>query len=81
MPSYPYPKLELKYCERCGGIWLRPRGVDNVYCASCAEEIRQLPPARGGNPSGTLQAAYGAVVSFFAAFLPFADCMGGVLCQ
>jgi hypothetical protein len=27
--------LELKYCERCGGLWLRPQGGDGVHCASC----------------------------------------------
>jgi len=28
--------LELKYCESCGGLWLRPRGSSRVECASCA---------------------------------------------
>lgn len=28
--------LELKYCERCGGLWLRPKGSDMVFCAACA---------------------------------------------
>ncbi len=26
-------QLELKYCERCGALWLRLRGVQDVYCA------------------------------------------------
>lgn len=30
-------QLELKYCERCGGLWLRRQGVSDVCCASCAE--------------------------------------------
>jgi len=77
MPSYPYSKLELKYCERCGGIWLRPHGSDTVYCAACAEDIRQLPPSRGGDPSGTLQAAYGAIITFFTTLLGYADLLGG----
>jgi hypothetical protein len=29
-------QLELKYCERCGGLWLRPKGSDLVFCAPCA---------------------------------------------
>jgi hypothetical protein len=29
-------QLELKYCERCGGLWRRPRGSDLVFCAPCA---------------------------------------------
>jgi Zn-finger nucleic acid-binding protein len=24
--------LELKYCERCGGLWLRPQGTDGLFC-------------------------------------------------
>jgi hypothetical protein len=27
--------VELKYCERCGALWLRPQGRDGVYCTSC----------------------------------------------
>ncbi len=38
-------ELELKYCERCGGLWLRIRGRDDVYCASCALQISKLPGA------------------------------------
>ena len=29
-------QLELKYCESCGGLWLRPKGNAGVECASCA---------------------------------------------
>jgi hypothetical protein len=36
--------LELKYCEQCGGLWLRPRGSDNCYCAGCARFLEDLPP-------------------------------------
>jgi hypothetical protein len=36
-------QLELKYCERCGGLWLRLRGAPDVYCAACAEEMFDLP--------------------------------------
>jgi len=27
--------LELKYCERCGGLWLRRKGDDRVHCEAC----------------------------------------------
>ncbi|OLC97646.1 MAG: hypothetical protein AUH86_07130 [Acidobacteria bacterium 13_1_40CM_4_58_4] len=36
-------QLELKYCERCGSLWLRPLGAPDVYCAACAVEILDLP--------------------------------------
>jgi LSD1 subclass zinc finger protein len=29
-------QLELKYCESCGGLWLRPKGSNRVECAACA---------------------------------------------
>lgn len=35
-------QLELKYCERCGGLWLRPRGSDLVFCGPCAKVMAGL---------------------------------------
>jgi hypothetical protein len=29
-------QMELKYCERCGGLWLRIRGSELVYCGPCS---------------------------------------------
>ena len=48
--SSPVPELstlELKYCERCGSLWLRPRTSRAVYCTACARRMRQLPPTDG----------------------------------
>jgi hypothetical protein len=39
-------RMELKYCERCGGLWTRMQGTGDVYCPSCAVEMLDLP-ARG----------------------------------
>ena len=36
-------KFELKYCERCGGLWLRPAGGEQIYCAGCGREMAKLP--------------------------------------
>lgn len=36
-------RVELKYCERCGGLWLRECGVGVVYCANCEREVADLP--------------------------------------
>ena len=35
--------LELKYCERCGGLWLRKKGSAGPYCGPCARELMDLP--------------------------------------
>ena len=37
--------LELKYCERCGGLWLRPIGGGQIYCMICSRPMAELPPA------------------------------------
>lgn len=35
--------VELKYCERCGGLWLRPQSTDGVYCAACRACLAAMP--------------------------------------
>jgi len=30
-------RVELKYCEHCGGLWLRECGAGTVYCESCTQ--------------------------------------------
>jgi uncharacterized Zn finger protein (UPF0148 family) len=45
--------MELKYCERCGGLWLRALGDQEVYCGSCRVHIAGMPRAvyeRSGKP-------------------------------
>jgi uncharacterized Zn finger protein (UPF0148 family) len=39
-------RLELKYCERCGGLWMRACGTGEVYCPACAVEMSELPAGR-----------------------------------
>lgn len=34
--------LDLKYCERCGGLWLRTRGSPGVYCSFCNQGSEEL---------------------------------------
>lgn len=34
--------LQLKYCERCGGLWLRVLGDAEVFCAACAAALSKL---------------------------------------
>ena len=43
-------RLELKYCERCGGLWLRTKGTGDVYCPACAVEMLDLPAHRKRKP-------------------------------
>ena len=39
----PEIQVELKYCERCGGLWLRPQGTHGVYCAGCHACLAAVP--------------------------------------
>jgi len=34
--------MELKYCERCGNIWLRISGSQRTRCAPCANAEASL---------------------------------------
>lgn len=33
-PAKTFERLELRYCERCGALWLRPESQANL-CARC----------------------------------------------
>ena len=38
--------FDLKYCERCGGLWFRLEGDEEVYCPSCGPIMAELPVPR-----------------------------------
>jgi hypothetical protein len=38
--------MELKYCEHCGGLWVRERGTGIVYCDKCQSKVADLPAPR-----------------------------------
>lgn len=46
--------VELKYCEHCGGLWVRERGAGIVYCEKCQPKVADLPIPKKKNP-GRLQ--------------------------
>jgi hypothetical protein len=35
-------RVELKYCEHCGGLWVRESGA-GVYCRKCEPKVADLP--------------------------------------
>ncbi len=39
-------QLELKYCERCGALWLRLQGCAGDLLRSCDLEMLDLPSPR-----------------------------------
>ena len=58
-------QVELKYCERCGGLWLRPQGADGVYCAGCRVRLAarpdpgEAPPPQSAPPQQSARARNG----------------------
>jgi len=44
-------QLELKYCERCGGLWLRPKSSDLVLCSRCTRVMAGLLSLPSGRSS------------------------------
>lgn len=36
-------RKELKYCEHCGGLWVRECGAGVVYCENCQPRVADLP--------------------------------------
>jgi len=38
-------RVELKYCEHCGGLWVREGGA-GVYCAKCQARVAELPEVK-----------------------------------
>lgn len=57
-------KIELKYCELCGGLFLRPEDGAHVYCAACGPKVQRLavaPPRKRPQSVKTLDAAGGMV--------------------
>ena len=50
-------ELELKYCERCGSLWVRETGTGEIFCFPCVQKMQDLPragkrrltPRLGGN--------------------------------
>lgn len=40
-------RVELKYCEGCGGLGVRECGGGQVYCDSCTRKMEELAVGRG----------------------------------
>ena len=42
-------EVELKYCERCGGLFFRLLGASLVYCGACMQHWATLCSTTHGN--------------------------------
>jgi len=41
-------RVELKYCERCGGLGVRETDSGQVYCLDCQDKMAELPLSKRG---------------------------------
>ena len=44
-------EVELKYCERCGGLWFREKGTLGVYCGACDPKMAEVAVGDGPRPT------------------------------
>jgi len=64
-------RVELKYCERCGGLWFRECGTTRIYCDDCLLKVAELPVPRRSRTSPQLPVATRAFID--DAELDFSD--------
>lgn len=43
-------RVELKFCECCGGLWLRDETANGVYCHHCAPQMLEVARGRKRGP-------------------------------
>ncbi len=53
----PEAQMELKYCERCGGLFLRPTATAGVHCGSCVLHLAARPHLAGDLNNGSRRKA------------------------
>jgi phage FluMu protein Com len=55
-------RMELKYCEHCGGLWYRASGDEEVFCEKCKDIVAELPAPKKGPGRISLPVAQPTVV-------------------
>ncbi len=73
-------RVEMKYCERCGALWLRAIGSLDIYCCQCERTMRELPLAGYQKPGMRRPKAQSTELRMFHASGEFATSnYGGAL--
>ena len=72
--------FQLKYCERCGGLWLRPDGAATPYCRNCERIMAALPvrarrAGRRNVPAPCVSAALALVLTVAGVARLIAECI------
>jgi hypothetical protein len=72
-------RVELKYCEHCGGLWVRERGAGVVYCEKCQGQLEEMPMRK--KKPGSVRLPVGPEREYGVKFqeeAPDLDAVGGV---
>ncbi len=70
--------FELKYCERCGGLWLRPREAAAVYCHACARQMADIARRRLRRQAAANNSAVAAASALLIFLQPWVEiALGG----
>jgi hypothetical protein len=72
-------RVELKYCEQFGGLWVRERGAGVVYCEKCQGQLEEMPMRK--KKPGRVRLSVGPEREYEVKFqegLPDLDAVGGV---
>lgn len=62
-------RVELKYCEHCGGLWIREGGA-GVYCVRCQPLVADLPAPKKKAGRAKLPVAPHTVVDEYEIEIP-----------
>jgi hypothetical protein len=68
-------RVELKYCEHCGGLWVRERGAGVVYCEKCQAKVDDLPTQK--KRPGRARLPIGPERKYGVEFQDIKSCRGG----
>lgn len=57
-------RVQLKICEGCGSLFVRPQSTGNIYCQSCEVKLKDFPSPesrkrRGRPPNKMLPRIWG----------------------
>jgi hypothetical protein len=68
--------FQLKYCERCAGLWLRPEGAATPYCPICDPFMSDLPMRIRPTKVGRVQKPLCTMAGFAFAILTISHLLG-----
>jgi hypothetical protein len=70
-------RMQLKYCEQCGGLWVRRNGENESLCPRCRWAVARIPEAWRGAHTGQKRRCQRVRSWFEARWSPWREERGG----